>query len=262
MIFEDNLRLSLLRYVTGGLAEDERALFEERLLTDQDFSDAAAVCEQELIDAYALKLLSTEETNSVRSWIESSTNRIRRVDMARALLVARPRTIRRKRYIAFVLTAACLLVIVGITLKLKNGPMPKNSAAVSSGKGADVSSLQSGTSQFVPGKTEKPEVILLVAERIRGQQKVSTYKIRPHAPVRVQIVLNGEKAKSGYSLKVVSVDLKQQIVLEQTGLKSRLIDGQCYIQTEFPPASLPPSTYDAVVRSGEDTFTARFTVKQ
>jgi hypothetical protein len=68
-------------------------------ITDQDFSDAVAVHEQDLIDAYALGSLTPEEARSIQTWIEASPRRMQRVGMARALLVRHPQKIRRNPWI-------------------------------------------------------------------------------------------------------------------------------------------------------------------
>ena len=76
---ENDLRVTLLQYLSGKSTELERAHFEERLLADQEFSDAAAVCEQEpvsythLVDIALLQHELLEEHSVLLSyWIGSS----------------------------------------------------------------------------------------------------------------------------------------------------------------------------------------------
>ncbi len=259
MTSEDHVRMNLVRYLAADLTAEERDLFEERLLTDQDFSDAVAVHEQDLIDAHALRSLPPDEALSVQLWIEASPNRMQRVRMARALLVGRHQRIRRKQRIAIVLaTAACILVAIGITLNLTGKSMRQNSKSVSPGT---IATLQRGVSQTPPGNATKPEVILLVAERIRGQQQITTYQIPPNVSVQFQVLLAGEPANSDYTLKIVSHDAKQHILLERRDLKAQVQRGQSYVEAIFPPGSLPPGDYYAFVSRNEDTLTSHFAVR-
>ncbi len=69
MIVENHLRLELLRYLTGEMSEDKRTAFASRLLGDQEFSDAVAMCEQDLIDAYASETLDQDQMRSIQPWI-------------------------------------------------------------------------------------------------------------------------------------------------------------------------------------------------
>ena len=259
MISEDHLRLSLLRYFAADMTADERALFEERLLTDEEFSDAVAVQEQDLIDAYALGALTAEEMRSIQTWIESSPRRMQRVRMARAFLVKRPQKIRRKQYATIMLAAAaCILAAVGITPSLISKLMRQNSERVSSGT---IAAVQNGRPQTSPGNTAKPEVILLVADRIRGRQHITTYRVPPGVTVQVQVLLAGASASSDYTLQIVSHDAKPHIVLEQRRLRAQVKEGQPYIEGTFPPGSLPPANYRAFVSRGGDTLIADFAVR-
>ena len=259
LISENHHRLSLLRYIAADLTADERALFEERLLKDQDFSDAVAVHEQDLIDAYALGSLAPEETRSIQAWIEASPRRMQRVNMARAFLIRRPQKIRRKQYVTIVLAAAaCILAAVGITLSLTSKPMRQNSKSVSSGT---IAAVRNGISETSPGNAAKPEVILLVSERIRGQQQITTHQIHSAAPVQMQILLVGETARSGYSLTIHSLGEDKHVLPEYKDLNAESVGGQLYIKVDFSPGSLLPGTYRAFVSRGGDTLVSDFAVR-
>jgi hypothetical protein len=259
LISEDHLRLSLLRYFAADLTADERTLFEERLLTDQDFSDAVAVHEQDLIDAYALGSLTAEEARSIQTWIEASPRRMQRVSMARAFLIRRPQKIRRKQYVTIMLAAAaCILAAVGITLSLTSKSMRQNSKSVSSGTIAAVQSSMPDTS---PGNAAKPEVILLVAERIRGQQQSTTHQLHRGVPVQLQIILAGETERSGYLLRLHSLGEDKHVLPEYKDLNAESVGGQLYIKVDFLPGSLPPGTYRAFVSKGGDTLVSDFAVR-
>ncbi len=259
MISENHLRLSLLRYIAADLTADERAIFEERLLTDQDFSDAIAAYEQDLIDAYALGSLTAEEARSIPTWIEASPRRMQRVNMARAFLIRRPQKIRRKQYVTITLAAAaCVLAAVGVTLSLTSKSMRQNSTIVSSGT---MAAVQKGMPDTPPGNTAKPEVILLVAERTRGQQQITTHQLHSGAPVQLQILLAGETARSGYLLKIHFLGEDKHVLPEYKDLNAESVGGQLYIKVDLLPGSLSQGTYRAFVSRGGDTLVSDFSVR-
>ena len=259
MISEDHLRRSVLRYLAADLTAEERALFEERLLTDQDFSNAVAVEEQDLIDDYALGALTQQETRSIQTWIEASPRRTERVSMARAFLVRRPQKLRRKQYVTIMLAAAaCILAAVGIRLSLTSELIRQNSKIVSSGP---IGSVQNGPPQTSPGNGAKPEVILLVAERTRGQQQITTHRLRSGAPVQLQIILVGETARSGYLLRIHSLGEDKRVLPEYKDLNAESVGGQLYIKVDFSPGSLPPGPYRAFVSRDGDTLVSDFAAR-
>ncbi len=257
MIVEDHLRLELLRYLTGEMSEDKRTAFESRLLGDQEFSDAVAVCEQDLIDAYASETLDQDQMRSIQPWIESSPGRIQRVEIARALLVRRPQRIRREQRLAGILAlAACALIGLGITLNQAGKP---NSKPIQDGKAV--------AAVPTPGETAprastpvKPDVILVVAERIRGEQPITTYQIHRDIPVQLQIVLMSGAAHATYAATVTS-SRTQRIVFAEKGLKTQEKNRQSYLDVTLPAGSLPAATYNLVVTGGGEALISRFAVR-
>ena len=260
-ISESDLCPALLRYITGKSTESERAEFEERLLADQEFSDAAAVCEQELVDAYALRQLNADEMEELRDWIEASADRTQRVKMARALLLPRPQRIRSNPRVAIILAvAAC--VLVAITLPLMHRAAQKDATSVSQAPAPNAMPSPSAIppSVAIPSAI-KPDVILLAAERVRGEQQIASYQVHRNAPVQLQVLLSGETARSGYSLQVTPLEGPRRILLEKTGLPAQSVNGQLYLNVTLPPGSLPPATYTASVSRHGETLTSQFTLK-
>ena len=260
-ISESDLRTGLLRYITGRSTESERTDFEERLLTDQDFSDAAAVREQELIDAYALQQLNADDMEGLRHWIETSSRRMQRVKMARTLLLASSQRSRGNwRMAAILAAAACILAAV--TLHVTNRTAQKDSNAVSQASASNAGQSQgvNGPSVALPSDT-KPSVVLLVAERVRGEQQIANYQVRRNAPVQLQIMLGGEAARSGYGLQVVPMEGPRRILLEKTDLQAQSINGQLYLSITLPAGAFPPATYTASVSRGGETLVSHFTLK-
>jgi hypothetical protein len=256
-ISESGLRPALLRYIAGRSTEFERAEFEERLLADQEFSDAAAVCEQELIDAYALQQLNADDMEGLRPWVEASPQRMQRVEIARALLLPRPQKIRAKQRMAVILAiAAC--VLAAVTLHVTHRPV--QSVPQTSATNGGQSHGANGPSVALPTDT-KSDVILLVAERTRGDQQIANYQVHRAAAVQLQVMLSGETAHSGYTLQVVPVEGPRHILLEKKALQAQSMNGQLYLNVTLPPGSLPPATYAASVSRGGETLVSHFTLK-
>ena len=155
----DDLRARFLRYITGRLPEPDKTRFEERLLEDQDFSDTAAACEQELIDDYALHRLDAEETRAVGLWIEASPERVERVTMARVLLRATPQRGQPKKKTNITLAAAASL-LAAATLYLVNSKLSHHEQQATQ-LSASNSPLQEQTA--ATAATTKPDIVLIAA---------------------------------------------------------------------------------------------------
>lgn len=253
MIAESHLRSNLLRYLTGGMTEDDRSLFEEKLLADQEFSDAVAVCEQEIIDSYASGSLPSDETASLRGWIEISPRRMQRVRMARALLVRTSKSNRNRRFLATAMaTAACLLIVASVSVRMfrPQGKLSTSHSPESTNRASGVPSPG--------GSSESRAVILLVAESIRGEGPPATYRVSSDASVEVQILLVGGVRDGSYSLEITSTN--QQILLKKENLRSRMAAAQCYIDAFFSAGAFPPGAYRAVVKGERTILTSDFVV--
>jgi len=263
-ISPDDLRASFLQYITGRLPEPDKTHFEEQLLKDQDFSDAAAACEQELIDAYALHRLDAKETRTIGLWVEASPDRVERVAMARALLQAAPQQGLRRRQISFALAAAACL-LVAATLYLVNTRMlhrEQRNTQLSAAMTPPQTQIQpQAPKSAATTATAKPDIVLIAAERTRGEQKTATYQVHRESPVQLQIVLPSEAARSGYQLRVTPLADPRKTLLRQNDLEAQSVAGQLYLTVTLPPGSLPPATYLASVSHQGDTLISTFTLK-
>lgn len=262
-ISPDDLRASFLQYITGHLSVPDRTRFEEQLLGDQDFSDAAAACEQGLIDAYALHHLDAEESRAVSLWIEASPDRIERVAIARILLQSTPqRGIRRYRTGIALATAATLLVAA--TLYLLNVRMlhrRQRTTQLSAANTAPPQNQPSARTATAPGQVAKPDVILVAAERLRGEQKITIYQVHPENPIQLQILLPSETAHSGYQVRVTTLADQSKTLFQQNDLEAQSMAGQLYLTVTLPAGSLPPEIYAATVSRQGDTLVSVFTLK-
>jgi len=254
----DDLRARFLQYITGRLPEPDRTRFEEQLLENQDFSDAAAVCEQELIDNFALHRLDEEATRAVGLWIEASPKRVERVTIARALLQATPpRDQRRKKRTNITLAAAASL-LVAATLYLVNTRMLHHQQPATPLSAAN-SAPQNQTPPLIA--TAKPNIVLIVAERTRGEQKTATYQVHRESSIQLQVVLPGETGHSGYQLRIASLAAPGKTLLQQDNLEAQSMAGQLYLTVTLPPGFLPPATYNASISRESDILVSTFTLK-
>jgi anti-sigma-K factor RskA len=259
-ISPEDLRASFLAYITGRLPDSDRARFEEQLLEDQDFSDAAALCEQQLIDDYALRRLLPEETRAVGLWIEASPDRVERVTFARALLQTAPRRSRRHSIDVVLAVAACLLVaatLVQMTARLLHRKQ-QTTQLVSNNTPPQTKIPPAATAS---GAAIKPDIILLAAERTRGEQTITTYQVHRESPLELQIVLPGETARSAFQVRLATATDPTKTLLQQSNLEAHSMASQLYLTVALPPGSLQPATYTVSVTRQDDTLLSTFTLK-
>jgi hypothetical protein len=259
-ISPEDLHASFLAYITGRLPDSDRARFEEQLLEDQDLSDAAASCEQDLIDAYALRRLPPDETRAVGLWIEASPARVERVRIARALLKITPRSSRRRQIDIILAIAACLLVaatLFQMTGRLLHPRQQTTQLATNSAPPQNKIPTPAPT----PSAPAKPDVILLAAERTRGEQTIAIYQVHRASPIELQIVLPSETAHSGYQVRLATLTDPTRTLLQQDHLEAQSMAGQLYLTIALPPGSLAPATYTASVTQHDNTLLSTFTLK-
>ncbi|MGB9414737.1 MAG: hypothetical protein WCB58_00350 [Acidobacteriaceae bacterium] len=245
-------RRNFIAYVSGTLAADERDDFEERLLKDEEFSQLTAVLEEDVLDDYAAGSLTSAEQKSLRPWIMASARRREHVQVTRLLLQnSRPRLQTRKPVWLWLTAAAC---VISAALLFVRHRVPSAMTTASS-KPVQVSS---------PAISPKANVILLVAERLRGSatQKESAYVVRPEAATHIQVLLPGAENGMRYTLllRPTDADRSQPDLVRVDGLAAQNASGERYIETTLPPGHLSPGIYLAEVRSRDGSFAVRFRV--
>lgn len=259
MFTEGKIRSAFLRYVTGAMTENERASLEEMLIANQEFSDAAATCEQEMIDSCAAEILPYEESTAVGEWIAASPRRTQRLRMAQSLLKAKQGKARAGRRTMILAIAACLLVIAGLSAaRFELARRELSESSVASSTGQSVSSP--GRIASSPREPIATATLLLVAERSRGTLPVPSYKIRQDIPLHLEILLNGGAVSGAYDLTIESLDRPRKLMLERHNLNSRQSAGHTFVDAMFAAGSLPVGTYQASVSSGENIMISRFVV--
>jgi hypothetical protein len=245
-------RRNFIAYVSGTLAAAERDDFEERLLKDEEFSQLTALLEEDVLEDYAAGSLTSAEQKSLRPWIMASARRREQVQVTRLLLQnARPRLQTRKPVWLWLTAAAC---VISAALLFVRHRVPSAMPTASS-KPLQVSS---------PTISPKANVILLVAERLRGSatQKESAYVVRPEAATHIQVLLPGAENGMRYTLLLhpADDDRSQSHLVRVDGLAAQNASGEQYIETTLPPGHLSPGAYLAEVRSRDGSFAVRFRV--
>jgi anti-sigma factor RsiW len=76
----------MIRYLLGGLSEDEQTRLEERFFADDDYFEQLLAVESELIDAYVRGELSGHEREQFETFFLASPRRRERVEFAKALM--------------------------------------------------------------------------------------------------------------------------------------------------------------------------------
>jgi hypothetical protein len=258
LIRDDQIRVRFLRYIAAALSESENEQFEQRLLADQEFSDATAACEQELIDDYAAGGLSSDDARTLQPWIESSPRRMQRIATARALQHrSRPKRWGARKPLPILLVAACLLVIAGGLLHLAGRKRQTRPSAMELAKNA---APPISTPAQRRGLGDNPSVVLLMDERTRGKDSVPVYRIKPHAPIELQVLLAGKVARNEFGLELNSNDGRR--IATWKGLKPTSKHGWAYLSVDLPADSLPPAFYQTVVREGgAGTSTIAFEIR-
>jgi len=201
--------------------------------------------------------LDVEETRAIGLWIEASPERVERVTMARVLLQSTPQRGQQKKKTNITLAAAASL-LAAATLYLVNSKMSHHEQQATQ-LSASNTAPQDHTAAATA--TTKPDIVLIAAERTRGEQKTATYQIHRESPIQLQVLLPGETNHSGYQLRIVSLTDPSKTLFEQNELEAQSIAGQLYLTATLPPGSLPPATYTASISRRGDTLISTFALK-
>lgn len=255
------LRDNFLRYVTGGMEPEEVLSFEERLVGDLGFSDAAALCEQELIDAYAAGELNEADTTALQHWLEGSPRRMQRVQLARSLQEIGRRKVQRQWSMRLVLPIAA--VIAGLAVltwmtgrRFVHHPEPASDAVAQ--KGVPAGSERPPEPPSSPAAPE--QVILVVAERVRGDMPAQLVTPQRGSAVALQVLLPADAADSPYRIRVAKSEGSRGAVLDQRGVRPVVTRDRLVLNAHLPGDALTPGSYTVVVDGAQESFVSRMTV--
>ena len=245
-------RRNFIAYVSGTLAAAERDDFEERLLKDEEFSQLTALLEEDVLEDYAAGSLTSAEQKNLRPWIMASARRREQVQVTRLLLQNSRPGLQTRKPVWLWLTAAACVISAALLFVRHRAP---SAIPTASSKLVQVSS---------PTISPKANVILLVAERLRGSAtpNESAYMVRPEAATHIQVLLPGAENGMRYTLllRTTNADRSQQDLVHVDGLAAQNASGEQYIETTLPPGHLSPGAYLAEVRSRDGSFAVRFRV--
>ena len=258
----NQLREDFFRYVAGKMSGEEALSFEERLLSDHAFSDAAALSEQELIDRYAAGELNDADWTALQKWIEASPRRVQRVRVAQSLLTLGSTKAQRRFGIRFMLPVAAVIAglavltwMAGKHFRSNAGAAPetatRNGAPAASGKGLQASGLSAPANQ----------VILVVAERVRGEKPAQPVTLPRDSAATLQVLLPEGAANGSYRIRVTKAD-GQNTVLDEHEVKPVVIGERLCLSAHFAEGVLMPGSYTVDVEGAVESFLSQITLRE
>jgi len=256
----DQLRDSFLRYVTGKMKPEEALSFEERLLADHAFSDAAALCEQELIDGYAAGEQDDPDRTALSAWIKASPRRMQRLRLARSLQELGSRRTSRQWGMGFVLPIAAVLAGLAVLTmiarrRFEHSLVPAQNMAAQKDARPNSSPLANAH--------KAPELmILLVAERVRGELPVQVVMSQPGTAATLQLLLPEGAADSRYRIRVEKDDGDQRTVLDNSGVNTVITGDRLVLIAHLPEGVLTPGPYTVTVDGTKESFVSQIKVRE
>lgn len=257
----DQLSENFLRYVTGRMRPDEALSFEDRLLSDHAFSDAVALCEQELIDRYAVGNLNAADRAALQPWIEAAPRRMQRMRIALSLQELGSRTSQRRWSMRFVLPIAAAIAGLAVLTwmagkRLGHNPGPARETAARNGASAGSGTAPKATGPSAPAD----QIILVVAERVRGETPTQLVTPRRNSTATLQVLLPEGAANGSYHIRLTHSEGGQSAVLDEREVKPVVTGNRLYLIAHLPEGALVPGSYTVSV-DGSESFLSRITLR-
>jgi hypothetical protein len=244
------------------MSNAEAETFEERLLSDQEFSDAAAICEQELIDDYSAGEVDDANRNVLRTWIEASPRRVQRVRFAQSLITTRSHKARRARRVRFLLPIAAMIAGLAVaTWMIDRNNGGSANPAPNTAKSNDVKGGSSIVAKGNGASASADRVILVVAERVRGAQHSQMVAHNQNSAITLQVLLPEGAASGPYHLQVKNSRDGRNIVFDEQGLQPSATGQRLYLVVHIHEGALTVGSYEITAASDEDSFTSEITVQ-
>ena len=257
----DQHRQNFLRYVTGGMSEEEAQRFEEQLISNHEFSDSAAACEQELIDSYAADELNDADRAALQAWIGTSPRRVQRVRVAEALRASANRTAKHRAFGRYVLPIAAVIAglavvtwVAGRHFSDKPGSVPETATVQSPPAG------QSNAEKTNDLATPPDHVVLIIAERVRGEPLTQLQTPYRNSAVTLQVLLPDGAPEVYYRVRVMKAGGGAKVV-DLRAVKPEVVANRLYLVVELGKGVLTRGTYEVSAVGTEDTFISRITVQ-
>ena len=267
------LRSQLIAYLGETMPETQRDDFERRLLDEDAFSEEIYQAQQELLEDYADDALSSVHRKQLNSWVFSSSNRRRNVQLTADLLYRGRRAKRIAMWLYAGVFAAIVLLFVGLRLmhptryfrratevpaEHANLPMPDFAAPPSGAVSFDDPPRigSSGASSAI-----RPMIVRLVSERMHGDMQSSlpsVFTIRADAPILLQILVSSGSG-CAYS---VAIHAETAAVPDRhrEHVACVTVEGAQFVDVDLPPGTLPPGAYLVRLSGPEGDLAVRFIV--
>jgi len=257
----DQLGENFLRYVTGRMKPDEALSFEDRLLSDHAFSDAAAVSEQNLIDSYAAGELNEADRAALQPWIEAAPRRMQRVRLSLSLQDLGSCKVERRWGMRFVLPIAAVIAGLAILTWMAGkhfGHSARATSETATRNGTPAGSGAASTSTNPPAPAD--QVILVVAERVRGEIPAHFVTPRRNSALTLQVLLPEGAANAPYRIRVARAEGRPDVVLDERGVKPVVTGSRLYLIAHLPEDAATPGSYTVSIDGSEESFLSRITL--
>jgi anti-sigma factor RsiW len=243
----------LLAYLDRELSAEEREKFEQRLLTDEQFSSQVESARILLLVSYANGSLEPAIESRMRNWVATSPSAQKEVAIEKALrrIATRRAPSRRLPWSLWALVplAACLLIAIFFPA-LRNRQAP----------GPVVTTARNHPSPTI-AMPQAEQTILLVAQRLRGNSPApAEYHLYSGKPVRLQIVL-----PPSHSAKEYDVTLKRgstsSSVVQFTKIPVQGTLPMPFLEIRLPEGALPVGSYSVAVTAPNDSLGDSFRLR-
>jgi anti-sigma factor RsiW len=246
-----NSRKKLLHYVSGIMSASDREAFEQRLIEDEEFSNAVEADEFDLVDDYAAGVLPHAERKQISAWIEASPERRARVLIAREL--HRSSSNPQKSGFSWIWWAAGLaacLTLAAVLPFLRQPQPPPPPASV-----ATVTE---------PATSIPTDTILLAAERMRGSRSrnpANTYTVHTGSPTHLQIMIPPSARDSDYMISLQGNAPGSRSPLQFAGVRPQGDTNAPYLELTLPPGTLFFDHYTLELNSPTGSYRLSFNVE-
>jgi anti-sigma-K factor RskA len=249
-----DVRATLIAYITKTLSSEERERFERRVLEDDFFSRQIEEAQFALVEEYLTGSLPQPLHHDVAAWVASSEHWTRHAEITRSL-VKLSSSSRSRHTFRRVLVGIAAVVCVAAGIASSWLHLRKPGSAVQTVAKVEVSSENS--------PTHPPDTVLLVAERLRSAEPVDrkplVYRVHSGVPVRLQVILPASHTNPHYA-----VAIRQNgtgIVMNFSEATVRGPAQAPFLELILPPNTLKAGEYAADISAPNDSYAVRFEIR-
>jgi hypothetical protein len=237
------------------MSTEHRESFERKMLEDGLFSEEIEAVEFDLREEYADGALQGPEREHLKTWIDSSSERKAQILVTQglrrsALKHGRIRVIQKLAWASAI--AACLILTISWPLlRARRSALPTKS-------------IVPNATSTPPSVAAKEDVILLMAERLRGSKnnnQVTTYTIHSDARTRLQVILPSGHSDPAYSIRIRPSGGRSNPEFYFDNLLMQGGTAMAYLDVTLAPESLKSGMYVAEIRSRNGVYSQLFRVE-